>query len=191
LPSPADDPGDRDALFSEALQGWQIGIEVSRSLGNRREHAAVRNVELRLSREHALMNEQRRQVSVQLRSAFTELDRAYGVTQSLAVSRDAARIRLRAEAKRHAAGDTHIERVLEAQIRATQAETSFLRSLVDYSLAFIKVHFIRGTLLEMLGVGFSEHATADEIVFAHVGPSAFAAPSRNLRLCGERFQESQ
>ena len=170
----ADDPNDDTALFCEALQGWQIGIEVSRALGNRREHAAVRNAELRLSREHALLNEQQRQISAQLRSAFTELDRAYCVTQSLAVSRDAAKIRLQAEAERHAAGDTHIERVLEAQIRATQAETSFLRSLVDYNLAFIKLHFIRGTLLEMLGVGFSPHAAEDQMSFAQNSPSIFS-----------------
>ena len=177
----ADDQTDQNALFTETLHGWQLGIEVTQALGSRREHAAVRNAELRLSRERAQLSEQEREAAAELRLAFTELDRAFGVTQSLAVSRDAAKIRLQAEAERHAAGDTHIERVLEAQTRATQAETSYQRSLVDYNLAFIKVHFVRGTLLEMLGVGFSDCATSDETLFAHKGPSAFAAPGHDDR----------
>ena len=171
----ADDQDDQTTLFSEALHGWQVGIEVTQALGRRREHAAVRNAELRLSRERAQMTEQERAVAAELRLAFTELDRSFGVTQSLAVSRDAARIPLQAEAERHAAGDTHIERVLEAQTRATQAETSYQRSLVDYNLAFIELHFVRGTLLDMLGVGFFDGATSDEASFAHNVPSAFAA----------------
>ena len=173
----AGDPNDNNALFSEALHGWRVGIEVRRALGNRRENAAVRNAELRLSREHALLNEQELQVSAELRTAFTELDRAYGVTQSLAVSSDAAKIRLQAEAKRHAEGDANIERVLEAQIRATQAETSFLRSLVDHNLAFINVHFVRGTFLEAFGVGFSDHAVSEQIMFTRNAPSIFAGPN--------------
>tara|TARA_B100000809_G_scaffold82800_1_gene81113 strand:+ start:457 stop:1458 length:1002 start_codon:yes stop_codon:yes gene_type:complete len=182
----ADDPDDGNALFSEALQGWRLGIEVRRALGNRRETAAVRNAELRLSRDYAVLNEQQSQISSQLRNAFTELDRAYGVTQLLAASREAAEIRLRAEANRHAAGDTQIERVLESQIRSTLAETSFLRSLVDYNLAFIKVHLARGTLLDTFRVGFSEHATAEQIQFAQRAPSVFAnskqsAPKPSLR----------
>jgi hypothetical protein len=107
--------------------------------------------------------------------AFTELDRAFVVTRSLGVSRDAARTRLQAEAERHAAGDTHIENVLKAQTRATQADTAYLRSLVDYNLAFIKLHFVRGTLLQMLGVGFVDCETSDETVFVHDAPSPFAA----------------
>jgi len=170
----ADDPGDGSALFAEALQGWQIGVEVRRALGNRREKAAVHNAHLRLSRAQALLDEQRKQITGQLRVAFTELDRAYNVTQSVAAGRDAARERLQAEADRHAAGDTHIERVLQAQTRAAAADTAYLRSLLDYNLAFIGIHAARGTLLDVFGVGFSECATANEIRFSRNVPSAFA-----------------
>ena len=119
-----------------------------------------------MSRDRALQNEQQQQLTAQMRSAFTELDRSYGVTQSLAISRDAAKIRLQAEHERHAAGDALIENVLDAQIRATQAETSMLRSLVDYNLAIINLHYVRGTMLEMLGVGFLSHATEEQMSFA-------------------------
>ena len=176
---PAADIGNRDASFSGALQGWQVGIEYSRAWGNRRENAAVRNAELRLRRDRALLEERYRQLSAQLRAAFTEIDRSYGVTQSLIISRDAAKIRLQAEQERHAAGETDIDSVLEAQIRATQSETSMLRSLVDYNLAVINLHYTRGTLLEMLGIGFLSHAAEGQLAFTKNHPSVFFDSNNN------------
>jgi len=170
----ADDPGNQDPLFDQALQGWRIGVEIQRAIGNRREHAAVRNAELRLRREHALFEEQQQQLAADLRTAFTELDRAYGVTQSLAISREAAGVRLQAEAERHAAGEADIETLLQAQIRETEAATSYQRSLIDYNLAIVKVHFARGSLLDMLQIGFSESGPPDEILFSQRSQSVFA-----------------
>jgi len=172
-----DDPANLTATFSEAQHGWQIGVEYSRVLGNRREKAAVRNAELRLCRERALLVEQQRHVSAELRIAFTELDRAFGVMQSQAASRAAAVIRLQAEAERHAAGDTHVERVLEAQLRAKDADTAYQRSLVDYSLAFVKLHLARGTFLDTMGVGFAGQSS-DEYRFAQKSPCVFASQGR-------------
>ncbi|WP_231615994.1 TolC family protein [Novipirellula artificiosorum] len=185
----ADDPSTATdtALFSDALQGWQVGIEYSRAVVNRRENAAVRHAHLQLCREQAIAAEQRRHISAELRTAFIELDRAYGAMQSMAHSREAAQIRLQAQSQRHAAGDVHVEEVLEAQIRATKAETEYERSLVDYNLAFIKVHSARGTLLEVMGVGFGE-PTNDEFRFALNASSVFAQPNRfDLQNSGERI----
>lgn len=176
-----DDQVDRTALFSEPLHGWQLGVELNQPLGSRREHAAERNSKLRLSRERAQIKEQEREVAAQLRSAFTELDRAYGVTQSLAASRDAARVHFTAETQRYAAGDVPIERVLGAQTRDAEAETAYQRSLVDYNVAFIELHFARGSLLDMLGVGFSADTSGDETSFASHGPSTFEASGRDDR----------
>ena len=168
-----DESGTSSDLFSQPLNGWQIGIEMQKPLGSRREHAAVHNAELRLRRAQAVLTEQARQIEGQLRIAFTELDRTYSVSQSLALSRDAANTRLQAASQRHAAGTTDIEPVLESQIRATQAGTAWQRSLVDYNHALVQLHAARGTLLETLGVGFSTNPQADEVNFAHQSPSVF------------------
>lgn len=157
----ADDGSTNAATFGQALQGWQIGIESQQLIGKRHERAAVRNAELLICREQALFDEQQRQVEAELRSAFTELDRAFGVMQMLNAGREAAQFNLDAETKRHAAGDAHIERVLEAQNRAMLAETAFQRAVVDYNLAFIQLHFARGTLLDTLGVGLMPNAPVD------------------------------
>ncbi len=175
----AGDPDDENPLFGEALQGWQVGVEMQRAWGNRREKAAVRNAELKLRRAHAVRQQRQQQIAGQLRMAFTDLDRAYQVTQSLAIGREAAQERLRAEAERHAAGDTHIERVLESQTRAAAADTAYLRSVLDFNLAFIQLHAARGSLLDLFGVGVLESADDDEWMFAHHGPSVYTVdPTR-------------
>ncbi|MBN8625362.1 MAG: TolC family protein [Planctomycetes bacterium] len=171
------EPDQSTATFSQALNGWQLGLEYRQALGFRRENAAIRHAELRVSRDQAVLHEARRQVAAELRTVFTELDRAYGVTQSLAVSRDAAKSRLQAEVERHAAGETQIERVFEAQHLATQAETAFERSLVDYNHAFVKVHVVRSSLLEVMGIGLAERSAAHEYVSAEQRPSVFALPT--------------
>lgn len=182
----ADDPGDGNALFSEALQGWQLGIEVQRPIANRREFAAVRNAELRLRREQVLLNEQERAVSAQLRMAFTELDRAYGVMQTQKLSHEAAVAGLEAETARHAAGEIHISRVLESQLRATQAATAYQRALVDYNLAFVNLNFVGGTLLETLGVGFAADTPAEEVRFSQNTPSVFSHENNAPHIVAER-----
>ncbi|WP_461505940.1 TolC family protein [Rhodopirellula baltica] len=171
----ADDPTNDTELFDSALQGWQVGVDYSRPVANRRENAAVRHAQLQLQRERAIAEEQRRQISAQLRTTFIDLDRAYGTMNSMAKSREASLVRLTAQSQRHAAGDIQVEDVLEAQIRATKAETEFQRSVVDYNLAFIKVHHARGTLMQAMGVGFGQ-PTYDECRFALNSASVFARP---------------
>jgi outer membrane protein TolC len=178
----ADDESVDAATFGQALQGWQLGIESRQALGLRRERSGVYNAELLIKREQALYDEQQRQIATELRLAFIELDRSFGVMQTLAAGRDAARISLESETARHAAGDAHIERVLQAQNRATLAETAFLRALVDYNLAVIQLHFARGTLLDTLGVGFTQNSVADETPYLQLQQSVFGAvrePNKN------------
>lgn len=187
----ADDGREEAALFGNALNGWQLGLEYKRSIQNRRECAAVRNAQLKLHREQALLDEQRRQVMVELRNAFTELDRAFHVMQTLQVSREAAAIRASAEAQRHAAGDTHVEKSLQAQVRNVQAETAFQRSLVDYNLAFIRIHKARGTFFQLFGVAFGQ-PTHDQVRIAKTSASPFATGVINGRDDGEtRIAEQQ
>ena len=74
------------SAFEDLLNGGQerafIGFELTTPVGNRLGHAAVKNAELWLQREAALLEEQERLISQELRLAFTELDRAYAVARS-------------------------------------------------------------------------------------------------------------
>lgn len=144
------------SLIDGDLQDWALGIEVTTPVGNRQGHAAVRHAELQLTREHAVYDEIERQVSHELRAAFTELDRAYAVARSRYNQRVASFTRLNAEQKRNERGQTDLDLVLDAQRQAVDAESNYFRALTDYTLALLELHRARGTLLDYHGVALTE-----------------------------------
>ena len=131
-------------------------MELSTPIGNRIGHAAVRQSELLLSRERALLREQERGVLAELSEAFNELDRAYEQSRFSYNRIVAARQRLNGEQTRYQYGQGVLQFVLDAQSRLADAEAEYFRSLVDYNLAVAKVHFSQGTLLDYAGVHLSE-----------------------------------
>ena len=159
-----------ESLFDGNLQDWRLGVEVTTPIGNRVGHAAVRHAELQLAREHAVYDETERQVSHELRAAFTELDRAYAVTRSRYNQRIASFTRLQAERLRNERGQTDLDLVLSAQRQAVQSESDYYRALIDYNVALVDVHYARGTLLDYLDVSLTEgpwidhaHCTAPRV----------------------------
>ena len=52
--------------------------------------------------------------------------------------------------------DVMLEFLLDAQRRVASADSSYFRAVVDYSLALLKVHFTRGTMLEFMEVYLAE-----------------------------------
>jgi hypothetical protein len=161
-PYDEDGPAAYSDMFEGSLQGWTLGIELNTPIGNRLGHAAIKNAELMLRREQALMRQQELEISYELRDAFTELDRAYAVTRSNYNRYVAARIQLEAERKRNAAGVARLDLVLDAQRRFVQSEVLFHRAILDYNLALINMHYARGTLLDSLGVYLTEGPWSEE-----------------------------
>ncbi|MFM8253147.1 MAG: TolC family protein [Planctomycetota bacterium] len=145
-----------DDLFAGHMPGFLVGMEYQSPIGRRVGHAAVRNAELLLRREKALLSEQERQIGLELRGAFTELDRAYVVTRSNYNRHIAAQIQLEAQRKRNAAGDARLDLVLEVQRQAVVAEVAYHRSVVDFNQAVMQVNLARGSLLGSLNVELAE-----------------------------------
>jgi len=167
-----DDPNQESPLFNQALDGWQVGMEIRRAVSNRLENTAVRHARLRLSRELAVLQSQRQLVNAEIQTAMTQLDRAYQVMQAMTDAEQSAAVRMAAETKRHQAGDHLIEPVLDAQLRLTEASSARQRAIVDYNLAFLNVHHARGTLLDTIGVALAD-SIGDEMRFAQRSPSAY------------------
>ena len=143
-------------LFDDNLQGWQYGVQLSTPIGNRIGHTAVRNAELALIRNRALLQEQERQVSKQLSDSFGDLDRAFKVAQINFNRAVSARQRLAGEEAKYELGESVLQFVLDAQSRVAESESEFFRSLVDYNLSVARVHFSKGTYLDFLGVSLTE-----------------------------------
>jgi len=142
------------------FQEWQLGFELSFNAGRRQAHAAIRNAELNLARDHAVLHEQEREVTHDLSNAIGELERAYTSAKLNYNRRLAAKQQLAAlEAK--ARGDLrtqtrYLDLILDAQRRLADAETLYYNSLAEYMLAIRLVHRAKGSLLDYNEIHLAE-----------------------------------
>ena len=143
-------------LFRGDLQDWYLGIEFDTPIGNRIGRVAVRNAELNLMREQAILREEEHRIAYEVESTFSELDRAYAVTRMNYNRRITAQKRAEAVLAKYQIGNANLEFVEDAQRRAVDAESEFARSLVDYNVALASVHLSRGSYLEYVGVFLTE-----------------------------------
>ncbi|MEQ8789682.1 MAG: TolC family protein [Pirellulaceae bacterium] len=154
-------------LATGDFQEWQLGVEFEMPIGFRQAHAGVRNAELNLARERALLREQERDVSLGLSEALADMDRAYEVAQTNFNRRKAALDALGSlESKYQVAEESQktqlLAVVLDAQRQVADAESRYYRSLVEYTLAVRQVHFQKGSLLDYSEVTLSEGAWPDK-----------------------------
>jgi hypothetical protein len=146
-------------LVSGDFQEWQLGFEMTMPIGFRQAHAAVRNAQLNLARDVAILEEQEREVVHDLSSAFGELERAYAIAQTYFNARvavkqwqealEASDLKVREPAR-------YNEALFDAQRRLADIEGNYYRAMVEYSLAIKQVHFAKGSLLEYNGVYLAE-----------------------------------
>jgi outer membrane protein TolC len=136
-------------LVSGRFQEWQAGLDLSMPIGFRKAYSAVRQAELHVAREKAILHEAERSVVFDLSNAISDVDRAYAVVETNLNRRIAAAEQLAAiETDEEFGTDTALLYVsLEAQRRLAEAETSYFRSLVEYQLAIKNVQLEKGTLL--------------------------------------------
>jgi len=159
-------PGGIDGPFNNAyadlvsgdFQEWQLGFEFSMPIGYRQAYAAVRNAELKLARERALLLEQERSVVYDLSNAIADVERAFTIVETNLNRRIAARQQLQATQAAFDADNATLDLLLEAQRRVAEADVAYFRSLVEYTLAAKNVQFEKGTLLDYNEVYLEEGA---------------------------------
>ena len=166
-------------LLRGDISGWRFGFEVTSPIGNRIGHLGVRNAELLLRRERALYREQERPIVSELRAAFVELDRAQTVSRTNYNRYRATLDQLGPVLERYKAGEDRLDFVLDAQRRVVDAESAFHRATVDYNLALANLQFVRGTLLDHLGVYLTEGPWSAE---AHASAAKISRRFRYKRL---------
>lgn len=148
-------------LTTGDFQEWQMGVEMLMPLGGRRGHAAVRNAELQLAREKAILEQTERDVAHDLSAAVAEVERAYAISRTNFNRRDAALDQLEALDVRFQRADQRertqlLDVLLDAQRKFSDAEANYFRSLLEYSLAIKNVHYQKGSLLEFNDVFLAE-----------------------------------
>jgi hypothetical protein len=144
-------------LATGNFQEWQLGVELSLPIGFRQEHAGVRNAELLLARERAILRDQQREVIAELSDSIAETDRTFVVAQT-------SYNRLIASRQQHEAlrvpfeenKEVSLDLLLDAQRRLLEAEVRYYRAMAEYALAVKNVHYVKGTLLDYDGVFLTE-----------------------------------
>ncbi|MGD9636314.1 MAG: TolC family protein, partial [Pirellulales bacterium] len=144
-------------LATGNFQEWQLGLEFSLPIGFRQAHAGVRNAELLLARDRALLRDQQRDAIRELSDAVAETDRTFVVAQT-------TYNRLIASRQQHEAllapfeenKEVSLDLLLDAQRRLLESEVRYYRALAEYALAVKNVHFVKGTLLDYDGVYLTE-----------------------------------
>ncbi len=130
-------------------QEYEADIELVLPVGFRQGHAAVRNAQIQIARDKAILREQERQVLHDLTATVADCDRSYVQAETNLNRYLAASDALDAlEANRKAGLPVNLEQLLDAQRRVSDAESRYHLSLSEYAVATKNVHFEKGTLLE-------------------------------------------
>src|SRR5690606_37948915 len=96
------------------------------------------------------------EVSHQLGDAVRDLESNFTVTQTFFNGRVAAQREVAAVEQAYTVGTVTLDLVLDAQRRRAEAESAYYRSLVDYNLSILEVHYRKGSLLDFNGVHLQE-----------------------------------
>ena len=102
-------------LVNGDFQEWQVGLELSLPIGFRQGHVTVRNAQLQLARQRALLKEQEHQVMYDLSNSIADMERAFKVSQTAYNRRVAARQQLAAVQAAYDADKAPLDQVLNAQ----------------------------------------------------------------------------
>jgi outer membrane protein TolC len=143
-------------LTSGDFQEWQLGLQLSMPLGFRQQLSMVRNHELLLARERALLQDLELEISHQLGDAVRNVDLYYSLTQTNFNRRVAAEKEVQAVQAAYDANRATMDLLLQAQARRAEAESAYYQSLVNYNRAIMGVHYRKGSLLDYNGVFLAE-----------------------------------
>ena len=143
------------SLVSGQFQEWQFGLEMSLPVGLRRAYNNVRHAQIRLARDQDLLKQKQRRVVHDLSNAYAASIRGFQLAnvtlnQRMAAHEQLAILRNLEENQSR----VNINEILDAQSRASQADSSFYEALVSYMLALKNVHYEKGTILEYNNINF-------------------------------------
>ncbi len=153
-------PGAGSTAWEEMMTGkfgeCRFGIEMTMPIGFRRELAGVRNVQLKMARDRAVLHDMELELVHALTDAVQVLDANYQLTQTNFARRVAAEKEVKAVQAAYDLGTQTLDVLLNSQQRLAESEVEYYRSLVNYNKAIIEVHFYKGSLLEFDNVYLAE-----------------------------------
>jgi hypothetical protein len=140
---------------------WQIGMELNMPIGFRQGHAGVRNAQLALARERAVLVEMERQVIHDLSNAVAEKNRTYQVVQTAYNRRTSALQQYSVLNNPDVQASLRGQRIdynilLDSERRLADAETDYHRAVIGYAVALKNVYLETGSLMEYCNVHYTD-----------------------------------
>ncbi|MDH3717420.1 MAG: TolC family protein [Planctomycetota bacterium] len=162
--------GDGGGRFASAFkdlgsgdhQEWQLGLQLDVPIGLRQAWAGVRNAELKLARERAILRDQELAVSHTLSDAIAEVIRAQASVRTNFDRLNAAVQRRNATQAAYEGDQASLDLLLGAQQRLSDAQSSYFQALAQHSKAIKDVQLQKGSLLQYNGILLSEGAWSEE-----------------------------
>lgn len=135
---------------------WELGMRFSLPIGFRQQLSTVRFHQLALARERELLRDLELEVSHQVSDAVRDLDLHYGLAETNFNRSSSAEEEVVAVEALYTTNKATLDTLLDAQRRRSDAKTAYYRSLIDYNLALVDIHYRKGSLLEYNGVYLAE-----------------------------------
>lgn len=134
---------------------WELGFAYDVPIGYRQAYAGVKNAELALYREKALLREQRKQVLYELASSFRQVEQNRGNIQWQTNRLEAARDAVEARTVAFEADAVGFDELLQAQLRLLDSQLTHSSSLTSYEISKADLFRDSGRLLEEFGIQFA------------------------------------
>lgn len=141
---------------------WQVGAELSMPLGFRQAHAGIRQAELQLMKDRAILRKQELYVAHELGDAISEVNRAHLSIKTNYNRLIAAKQRLTAAEAVYKVDKVSIDLVLDAQQELSQSMTQYFDAVTSYEIAKKNVNLQTGALLSHHGIFLSEGAWSNQ-----------------------------
>jgi outer membrane protein TolC len=144
---------------------WQIGMELDMPLGFRQGHVGVRNAQLALARERAVLVEMERQIIHDVSNAVAEKTRAYQMVQTAYNRRTSAFQQykyLSDQVLQESSRGIDFNLLLDSERRLADAESDYHRAVVGYAVALKNVYVETGSLMEYCNVHYSDGETVSK-----------------------------
>ena len=176
------------SLTHDHLESWTLGLEMSVPLGFRLARSQVRNLELQLTRDTAILASQERNIAHDIATAIQDVTSSYAAAESNRKRLEIEHERLglfevEAEITKGPILEGDTDLVLRAQSSRAEAENAYYQQLVAYNKAIAALNLAKGTSLDNYGVYLAEGAWCpaaydDAMLRANARTHAKDAPKR-------------
>ncbi len=169
-----------DELTEGRYQEYTLGLQFSTPIGFRQELAGVRNAQLQIAREKAVMEDMELEISHLLTDVIRDLDSNYSLVQTNLNRLIAADKEVDSVQAAFDAGTVTLDLLLDAQRRRSDAQIAYFQALIEYNIAIKDVHMRKGSLLDYNGVYLAEGPWPEKAYFDAQGHARRRSASHHI-----------